>query len=198
MPRVVVGGDFKLLEAWEQALGNAPEVLGGMSRGMAEEALDLVQEGFATETNPYGEPWPAKKVDDGRAVLVGKTARLRRGWSIRRAGKGSFMIAPSVTYAAAHQDPQKRAGWGTRPGSYTQLPQRMMVPGSGRGLPTSWSNALESVAEDHLAAHFGKKAARRAITASGGIGFVGHKLIGFKRQFNAVALLRKLVKAVSG
>jgi hypothetical protein len=74
-----------------------------LSDNLAEEAVDLVIECFRTETDPYGNKWPPKVFGDGRQVLVGKTANLRRSWGRRSAVKRSdgrgFRIASSMLYA---------------------------------------------------------------------------------------------------
>ena len=132
-------GDFHKLKEWEALFKTAPELMGPLSQDAAEETLLLVQETFRRQSDPYGIRWPPKKRSDGRAVLTGKTSRLRSGWHIERRGKFAWAIAPSVKYAAAHQDPRPRSGWGKRPGSMTQLPRRAMVP--YRGLPDEWREA---------------------------------------------------------
>jgi len=70
-----------------------------LTDNLAEEALDLVEERFASQTDPYGKRWPKKVFPDGRSVLVGKTTHLRRGWKQTRSDGKGFRISPSVTYA---------------------------------------------------------------------------------------------------
>jgi hypothetical protein len=79
-------------------------VLRRFSDNMAEEALDLIAEGFKTETNPYGIKWRPKVFGDGRQVLVGNTTRLRRGWHRKFVGANGFIVAPSVEYAKYQQE----------------------------------------------------------------------------------------------
>lgn len=186
MARVTVGGDFKKLEDWEKALASTDKLLGVMSRDMAEEVLGLVKEGWRKQADPYGQPWKAKKRPDGRQILVGKTARLKGGWHIKNASGKGFTVAPSVNYGGYHQTGTKR------------IPQRMMVPTKSRGIPKEWRTALNEIAVDHLAAHFGSKKAARAVSRAGGMGFVKGRLVGLKRRFNIKALLRKAVRSVSG
>lgn len=84
-----------------------PGALKSLTDNLAEEACDLVLEGFATETDPYGKKWAPKVFGDGRSVLIGKTGNLKRSWGRRNAIKRSdgrgFRIAPSVVYAVYHQ-----------------------------------------------------------------------------------------------
>lgn len=181
-----VDGDFGALEDWEKSFESADKLLGAMSRDMAEELLGLVKEGWRQQANPYGQPWKKKKRDDGRQILVGKTARLKGGWHVKRSTKRGFTIAPSVDYAGFHQTGTKF------------IPARHMVPTKTRGLPKEWRKALEAVALDHFAAHFGSKRAARALRRAGGMGFIKGRIVGLKRRFNIQALLRKAVRAVSG
>jgi phage gpG-like protein len=182
-----VGGDFKKVDNWAKAMGAAPDTLQTMSRNMAEEALELVAQGFEHQKDPYGRPWKDKQTPDGRLILGGKTGRLRRGWHLTRAGKEGFSIGPSVDYAAHHQFGAPRAG----------IPMRMMVPSKRLGLPPKWREAFAAVVEEQLAAHF-NQGGRRSRARNGGVGFVKAKLAGVKRRLNVAALLRKLLRNVSG
>ena len=182
-----VGGDFKKVDNWAKAMGTAPDLLLSMSRNMAEEALELVAEGFEQQRDPYGRPWKDKKRPDGRLILTGRTGRLRRGWHLVSSGKDGFSIAPSVNYAVHHQFGAPRA----------RIPARMMVPSKRLGLPPRWRAAFESVVEEQLSAHFAQ-GGRRARARNGGVGFVKAKIAGVKRRLNVAALLRKLLRNVSG
>lgn len=185
--KVTVGGDFQKLEAWEKALASTDKLLEAMSKDMAEERVGIVKDGWRNQADPYGKKWKAKKRPDGRQILVGKTARLKGGWHVRRAGKGGFSIAPSVDYAGFHQTGTKF------------IPPRRMVPTKARGLPKAWARSLNEIVTEHFAAHFGsKKAARLLKTKGTGIGFVKGRLIGIKRRFNLQALMRRAMRAVSG
>ncbi|HEV8246075.1 MAG TPA: hypothetical protein VGP93_09920 [Polyangiaceae bacterium] len=153
--KFTIRGDFAKLEAWEEEFASTNKVLEVMARDMAEEALDLVKEGWSKQADPYGKRWKGKKRPDGRQVLIGKTARLKGGWHVRRSGRNGFTISPSVDYAGYHQTGTKFA------------PQRAMVPFKSRGLPKPWRAAFEEIAEDHLAAHFGSKKAARMVRSGG-------------------------------
>lgn len=181
-----VGGDFKKVDAWAKAMGAAPDLLENMSRQMAEEATSLIADGFRQQRDPYGRKWKPKQAADGRLTLVGKTARLRNGWHVTRASRGGFGVSPSVDYAIYHQFGAPRA----------RIPQRMMFPSAGLGLPPAWRDALSEVIQEQLSQHFGGGGARKSKTA--GMGFVKAKLAGVKRRLNVQALLRKLVRNVSG
>ncbi len=75
-----------------------------LSDNLAEEALDLIAEGFATETDPDGNKWKDKVFPDGRQILVGNTTRLRRGWHRKYIAATGFILAPSVNYAKHQQE----------------------------------------------------------------------------------------------
>lgn len=186
-----VKGDFSVLESWTRLLKNAPKLLSDMSANMAEETISLIRDGWRSQADPYGDPWQKKKVDDGRQILVGRTARLRNGWHVVKSGKGGWKVAPSVVYAAAHQDPQKRRGWGTRPGSLDRLPRRMMIPSRSRGLPKAWSRAYRELAEETLREHFSRG-------GGAGMGLVTGKIAGPKRRFNVMALIRRAIRETQG
>lgn len=133
-------GDFASLNKWAGQLETAPEVLPVISRNMAEAGIGLIKDGWDKQADPYGKPWAPKKVADGRAVLVGKTARLKGGWHTTRADRRGFAIAPSVDYGVFHQS-------GTR-----YFPARKMFPDGD--LPTVWRDEFTAVANEILMAHF--------------------------------------------
>lgn len=81
----------------------SPESMRSLTNNMAEEALFLVEEVFAKETDPYGKRWPAKVFNDGRQVLVGKTKQLRGGWHRTRSDGRGFRISSTAPYAKYHQ-----------------------------------------------------------------------------------------------
>ena len=126
------------------AMENTGAMLDVISKTQAEEALNLVRDGFRNETDPYGTAWEPKQAADGRKTLSGPTSRLKGGWHVVSAGPTGFQIAPSVKYAAPHQKPK------TKPGGGLKRPRRMMVPDADLGLPKSWADAFEQIAEDAL------------------------------------------------
>lgn len=184
---IVIRGDFHRLKAWAKMFEGTPELLKPMSKDMAEELLGKVQDGFRDQRDPYGQAWAPKKIPDGRAVLVGETTRLRRGWHVEKTNAHGFKIIPSVKYAIAHQDPQPRAKWGGK-----ALPRRAMVP--FRGLPDSWKKDMKDVVRDHFKRHF--TSARRA--GGGGMSFLSAKLAGVKRSLNPIALAKRVIREVQG
>lgn len=177
------------LASWREVMKSAPSLIDEMGQLAAEEVLDLIQEGWSKQSDPYGKRWLQKKRPDGRAILVGKTLQLKK-WAVIKKGNGKWTVAPSPTagdYAGAHQDPRPRAAWGGK-----SLPQRMMIPSKSRGLPPEWRRRIEDAMGDVMKAHFGS-------SSSGKLGFLRYKIIGLKRRFSLSAILRRAVnEAVDG
>ena len=147
-----ITGDWKKLEQLikrTQTIAD-PGFMRALSADMAEETLSLIRQGFANESDPYGRPWQQLKRRQGR--ILQDTGRLRNSFHYSLT-PGGFRVANATVYARAHQDPQPRSGWGKRPGSLSQLPQRMMVPSKTLGLPPRYVQAYTGIVKDHLRAH---------------------------------------------
>ena len=171
MARSGVSGDgFAALERWARKVEKAGSTAGlqHLSNNLAEQALELVAEGFERETDPYGKAWAKKRFPDGRQVLVGQTARLRRGWHRKSATPSSFTIAPSVQYAKYHQRGRgpvhAKSGKSLRfmvggkavfRKSVGPAPARKMVPDRGQ-LPDRWRKSLLLVARTYFKETFGR------------------------------------------
>jgi hypothetical protein len=83
----------------------SPDALRSLTDNLAEEGIDLIIDGMAAQHDPYGKRYAPKVFGDGRAILVGRTAQLRRGnsWKrVRSDGKG-FKVSCNVPYAIYHQ-----------------------------------------------------------------------------------------------
>lgn len=115
-----VRGDFSKLLGFTRKLSDFRRALEDVADSAAEEAVKLVAEGFQQQSDPYGNEWKPKRHDDGRSVLVGKTARLRRGWHWKRTGVGKRRVYSNVDYAIYHQD-------GTR-GRHSEQTQHRVQP----------------------------------------------------------------------
>ncbi len=135
-------GDFKKLGNWAQKIQSVggDRALKELSANLAEEALELVAQGFQDQADPAGRDWKQKKIDDGRSILVGRTARLRRGWHRKRASARGFTIGPAVDYAKYHQ------------GGTSRMVARKMVPDGT--LPSKWKQALEGIAQAYFRDYF--------------------------------------------
>jgi hypothetical protein len=137
------------LKALRNALRDPGPMLDNLGKNLAEEAVDLVIQGFQAQANPYREPWAPKKMPDGRAILTGKTSRLRRGWNrpAKKIGRYKWRIAPSVDYATYHQRGTKNKDGSVR------MVARKMIPDE-RGLPSEWQEAFRETAVEFMRAHF--------------------------------------------
>lgn len=133
----VSGGGFRKLKEIRQRFGqaNVDRALEIASDNMQEEALNLVADGFASGTDPYGTPWNAPN----DLQITGGTRRFTRGKSDRT----GFRIHATDKKAIWHHDPRKRAAWGGK-----ALPTRLLVPVKARGLPPIWAKRLREAAED--------------------------------------------------
>jgi phage gpG-like protein len=135
-------GDFASLKRFQKRVEESPQVLQVISANMAEEAIDLIKQGFREQADPDGNAWKPKKKDDGRAILTGKTGRLKGGWKPRSVTRKGFRVSPSVTYGAPHQSGTKH------------MVARKMVP--GKGLPLKWRKAFVETAQEILEEYFDK------------------------------------------
>ena len=131
-----VTGDFAGLQAIAAKLAAMPEHLPEMAKAIGEEAIDLVKQGFADRTDPYGAQW-ADKADGSACFLVGPTSNLKSGWHTKEVSAGEVTIGPSVYYGAFHQG-------GTR-----KMVARKMVPDDG-AIPAQWEATIESAATEML------------------------------------------------
>lgn len=184
-----VTGDFKALDHWVKTLRDlGHDTLPKMSAAMAEEALNLIAEGFDRGSDPYGKPWnaPNNLQITGRLRAFGKKQVSARG----------FVVGATDRKAIWHHAPRPRPKWGGK-----SLPQRLQVPIKSRGLPKHWAKQLKEAATEEFLDAFGKKSKKKAkkrTAASSGNGFVAHKLRGVKRRFSAQAIARRVLKAIRG
>lgn len=173
-----VNGDFAKLQTWAKRIGEAggEKCLRELADNLAEETLDLIAEGFQTETDPYGNKWKPKVFGDGRQVLVGKTTRLRRGWKRKKVSARGFTVTASVDYAKHHQGgtgiygPRrspivpvnaKALRWKVGRKTYFArsvkgCPPRQMVPVQG-ALPPKWRARYLDTCRDYWKVYFLKR-----------------------------------------
>jgi phage gpG-like protein len=129
-----------------------------LSKVMMHEALELVDEGFATSTAPDGSGWKKLALRNGQPLR--DTRRLQSSFTGTSNSRG-FKIGTNVMYAATHQDGKtiKAKGSGRlhfnaggRHFSLKQvkIPARPMVP-EGSALPPRWRNALNDAAREYVA-----------------------------------------------
>lgn len=134
---MAVRGDFaklgRLITKLEAAARG--DILTDLNRNLAEEAIELIREGFSSESDPYGSKWAALKYRSGR--ILQDTGRLRSGFKVSKVTKRGFRVSASVTYASYHQGGTKRG-----------LPARRMVP--DRGLPAKWKSSFANAGREFL------------------------------------------------
>lgn len=133
--------DFPKLDRWIALMRSGEAIGGEVTSKMAARAADLVTEGFATETDPYGHAWAPKRRPDGRKVLHGKTGRLAH-FVAMPVGKHRFVLVPGADYGAFLQ-----TGTG-------HMVARKMVPDLEHGLPDSWKAEFSKQAVTAMKKHF--------------------------------------------
>jgi hypothetical protein len=173
MPRGLVTGDFSTLMSWERLLKHGRAMLPAMSAAMADRTIELIKDGFAKETDPYGNRWKDKRHPDGRKILHGKTGELRAGFRKKEASADRYQITNPVPYASAHQAPRG-----------SSRAQRMMVPDEQKGMPSAWFDALQEISLDSLEEYFNgtvKKRRSRGMRVLSAIESVVHRVRGPRR-----------------
>lgn len=162
-----VYGDYATLDKWIRRFGElaSGKAMLDVSRDMAKATLELIDQGFEKQQDPFGNPWKPKKEPDGRRILHGKTGKLRR-WNVQFADMGGFKVASKAPYAGVHQNgsgiyaggsrykiearnaPYLRfkvgGKWRKTPSvMHTGVPRRRMEPGSR--LPTLWASIYRDI-----------------------------------------------------
>jgi hypothetical protein len=132
-----VTGDFgkltKIANRFSQ--GNVDKALELANKNMAEEALNLVSEGFSKGQDPYGKAWNAPND-------LQITGGIRR-YTYELTGKRGFRVHSTDQKAVWHHSPQPRPAWGGK-----KLPTRLQVPTTAKGLPKKWTVRLRKAASD--------------------------------------------------
>lgn len=131
------------VEALAAQLKNTAPMIEFAGVSAAEEVVNLVKDGFRTETDPYGERWEKKKRRDGRKTLSGPTSRLKNGWHVSERSPEGFKVSPAVNYALPHQNPRRKGG-------KLKRPRRMMVPSTEKGLPPEWARQIEEAVQEAM------------------------------------------------
>jgi phage gpG-like protein len=161
--RFKFSGQFAELDRWTDKINQVPDALVTLNEQLAEESVELVREGFATSTDPYGEPWEPLVLREGQPLR--DTGALQASWHRRSVSKSGFSIASSRNYAPYHQlgtgiyGPRKQPIRPIRtkalklPGgiylySSKGSPPRRMVPETGRPLPERWRKAYVDTAHE--------------------------------------------------
>jgi len=137
-----VTGDWAKLRKVEDTLRRtgAPDQLKAVNANLLEEGLNLVSEGFAKGSNPYGQPWNAPH----NLQITGRI-RAYAGSS----SAGGFKIFATDRKAVWHHAPRPRPRWGGK-----ALPTRLQVPVADRGLPANWRQRFEEIAREFMRRNF--------------------------------------------
>lgn len=171
--RFKFAGNFKALEKWRDKIETLPSVLVTVNEQLAEEAIDLVHEGFETQTDPNGRPWAphaalTRAIRPGGRILE-DNGQLKSSWFKRHVGRDGFGIGnPQQTAEWAQEGtgllgPKKRAikpihakslriptpGGPVFLGAVAGQPPRKMVP-EGSRLPARWKKRFVETAQTVL------------------------------------------------
>lgn len=169
-----ISGDFPELKRWEKRLRRSPKALDVVSMQLSEETIELIRQGFAEETDPYGKPWAPLVLRSGRALS--DTGGLRSSWHRTQLSAGGFSVASSKTYAAYHQNgtgiygprgkrirPVTKKALAFKVGgkrhifaSVAGAPIRRMIPTTSGGLPSRWRESYVEIVNEVLTEHFSR------------------------------------------
>lgn len=173
-----LSGDFGGLTRFAKKIEklSSPAALKALSRDLADEALNLAQDGFTKEQDPFGRPWFPKRYPDGRKILHGATGQLGRsffkanvtadGFQIgNRAKHAAFVQKGTGIYGPSHKPIVPKTGKALRfrgPGGKFMFrkksdgsPPRPILPTSGK-LPAAWARAFEKRAVAFLRNRLGR------------------------------------------
>lgn len=159
-------GDFERLNDFALRLETAGDdgFLRNVNRQLAEEAVELVREGFELSRDPNGKPWDPLVLRIGRPLE--DKGGLKASWHVQFADADEFGIASAKEYAIHHQrgtgihGPRGKPivpiraralfipGVGPR-SSVDGAPARKMVPDDGR-IPRAWRERFVDVAHEVL------------------------------------------------
>lgn len=135
-----------------------PSFMLGMSQALAAEGQELVDDGFATSTDPSGRKWKPLKLRQGQPLR--DTGRLQRSFTTQVTNRG-FVIGTNVRYAVTHQEGRvikpvrakalrfkvRGGGWHTQ--GKSTVPARPFFPKGGR-LSAKWDRALKEAAREYV------------------------------------------------
>lgn len=140
-----VSGDFAKLQGLIRSLSQIGSGRGWarISDEMGQETMHLIQEGFNSDTDPYGARWapltPWTRATGGSRILK-RTQRMQKSWAMRTNGNG-FSIENTESYTGVHQAGASYLYRGKR----IRIPSRKMIPTEERGLGR-WRSRLMKVA----------------------------------------------------
>ena len=102
-----IKGDFnKLKKLAEKLEGLAKPVFRAkLSKNIAEESIEMVNQSFEEGRSPYGPKWPAPRwrSANGKVSPLRDTGRLQRSFHVVSTSFYKFVVETNVKYAATHQ-----------------------------------------------------------------------------------------------
>jgi len=130
---------YKGFQRLHGTLRKLAEVPSRAAKSAAERIGELILDGFASGTDPYGRPWAPLKpftLAKGRfPPPLTDTGAMRDSIEVKPSGGAGIEVTMGVEYATFHQT-------GT-----ADMAQRQILPQSG-GLPPSWSRAIRDAVAD--------------------------------------------------
>lgn len=94
-------GDFAGLQRKIDQLAKPDAALRAVSEAMADEALNLINDGFGSESAPDGTPWEPLKLRSGK-ILQDKGG-MAASWHRSKANRLGFKVRSGKQYASFHQ-----------------------------------------------------------------------------------------------
>lgn len=135
-----------------------------LAANIAEEAIELVKQGFEEERDPYGNAWAELQCRDGR--ILRDTGVMLQSLHVQEATETQVTIAMGVWYAIVHQTGKtivprtaKALRFMVRGkpvfAQRVEIPARPFFPREGE-LPDAWRRAFDEVATEWFEAFFGR------------------------------------------
>lgn len=159
-------GDFQALNAFAARVAKAPARVREVNQQLAEEAVELVREGFETSTDPYGKRWAPLKLRAGQPLRDTGAMQI---WRTRNITARGFSVFSPREYAVYHQEGTGIHGPRRKPirpvkaralrfpgpsgpmfaRQVDGVPRRRMVPDAGP-LPSRWRERFISTAHETM------------------------------------------------
>ncbi len=136
-----------------------------LAANIAEEAIELVKQGFEDERDPYGNAWAPLTCRDGQ--ILRDTGVMLQSLHVEEATETQVTIAMGVWYSVVHQTGKvivprqaKALRFMVRGkpvfAQRVEIPARPFFPREGE-LPDSWRRAFDEVANEWFAEFFGRR-----------------------------------------
>jgi len=149
--------DTKQVERLSKKLESLWSDMGAeLSEDLASASVDLVADGFDSESDPYGKKWLATARG---GEILSDTGALKTSVKVKSFSPSRFVVDASVKYASTHQSgatikPKSKSVLRFKIGkqwvfaSKVKIPARPFFP--NRKLPVSWLKEYVMVADELL------------------------------------------------